>query len=79
MQCWQYFAEQAFLGTHLLELIDTLFLGLDLAPAKAALSLPLALADSARFLFITCSISIFSKSENNSLRDFGRVEWIRFY
>jgi hypothetical protein len=69
------FANLAFFGTRLIEPVDTLFLGLDLAPAKAVPSLPLALAYSARFLFITCSI--FSKSGSNSLGDFGRVEWVR--
>jgi hypothetical protein len=44
---------QAFLGTHSLEPVDALFLGLDFAPAEAALSLALALADSVLFLFIT--------------------------
>jgi hypothetical protein len=60
-----------------LEPVDALFLGTDLAPAEAVPSLPLAFADSARFLFIMRWI--FSKSGSNSLGDFGRVEWVRFY
>ncbi len=65
------------MGTHLPEPVDALFLGLDLAPAKAVPSLALALADSAHFSFITCSI--FSSAGSNSLGDLGRVEWVRLY
>jgi hypothetical protein len=71
------FAVRSFFGTRSVELVDAHFLGLDLAPAEAVPSLPLAFADSARFLFITRSI--FSRSGSNSLGDFGRVEWVRLY
>ncbi len=69
---------QIFLGTHSPDPVDALFLGqLDFAPAEAALSVALALAYSGCFSFITCSI--FSRSGSNSLRDLGRVEWVRLY
>ena len=65
------------MGTHSLEPMDALFLGLDFAPAKAALFLDLALANSVHFLLITRSI--FSRSGSNCLGDLGRVKWVRLY